>query len=189
MNRRIGAIVLLSVASIALLVALVTRGWFRDSVDVAGLSNSYGVGLWGNGEVTACGDAVEKQHGKRCVSATKTISWDSLSGTKDKAWLLFGRLTMVIGLMTLLVLAGSIALLAKRHELTKYAWLAGVAGVGATMLTAILYLALQPDSAGTLGYSVFLFFPAAVGAGFGALISRDALSVRENKPLPGIGIS
>jgi len=189
MNQRIGVIVLLSIATLGLLVSLTTRGWFRDSAEAVGVSTNYGIGLWGNSYQESCGDAVEKQSGSKCQSATGTLEWSNLRGAKKKAWLLFGRLTLLLGVLAALALIGLIALTYKRDERVTKLWLLPVIGVGATMFCAGLYLALQPDKAGSLGYSVFVFFPSAVGALLGSLMVTGALAAPEERPLPGIGVS
>lgn len=187
MSKRNGAIVLLAAASLVLLVSLVTRGWFRERRDVETVSLSFGMGVWGQAYSETCGDAVEKRLGKRCHHDTATLSFDKVSGAKATAWLLFGRLTMIFGIASVLALLGALGLLIKRHPLAKRLWLVPLIGVGITMFDAGMFLALQPDGSTKIGYSVFLFFPAAVAGIFGSLMLRDAVDEQRQARIPGLG--
>lgn len=186
MNRRTGAIVLLGVAAVGLAVALLLPRWFRQRVHLPGAVVTATIGVWGNGSAETCGEAVQRQRGSQCVGHSDTLSWSDMSGARDKAWLLFGRFTMIAGLLSVVLLLGCGGLLLSRHPLVAHAWLAALIGVGTTLVFGGLYLGLQPKAAGPLGASVFLFFPAAVAGIFGALLSKDALSAATERPLPGI---
>jgi|GEM_PF-3363983 len=187
MSQRNGSILLLAAASLVLLVSLFTRGWFHDRQQVSSVTSEYGIGLWGNGYTKTCGDPIEKRFGSHCKQDNSTISFDDVSGANNTAWLLFGRLALIFGIASVLALLGALALVVKRHEQAKRWWFVPVIAVGATMFAAGMFLALQPNTAGKVGYSVFLFFPAAVAGIFGTLMVKDAVDERQQADVPGLG--
>ena len=164
MDKRNGAILLLSAAAVLLVVALMTKGWYRGEQQTLGIKAKVGVNIWGSTE--ACPGS------GRCLSGRLELAKNKGGA---KAGLIFGKTSMIVGVMSALLLLVVSGLLANRNPEANTAAVAALIGVGITTVCALLFLILKPDGAPGIGYSVLLFFPAVGVAIWANLMAMRAL--------------
>lgn len=174
MDKRNGAILILSAAAVLLVVALITKGWYRGEQEVYGIKARVGVNIWGTAE--ACPTSGPSKH---CISRRLKLA-DSKGAAK--AGLIFGKTGMIVGVMSAGLLLLVSAMLAGRNPRTATAALTALIGVGLTTVCALLFLILKPDRVPGIGYSVFLFFPAVAAAVWANIMAMSALDYLKEEP-------
>ncbi len=178
MDNRNGIIIFLCAASVLLMVSLITKGWYRGKKEHMGMKAKVGVGIWGT--VESCVSFGGKS---KCMAVSMKMS--QAKKGKDKAWLMFGKTGMIVGILSSILLLVVSGLLGSRNPATKKAALATLIGVGITAFCGLMFLVLKPKGLPGIGYSVFLFFPAIGGAIFSSLQAMKALDYLDAQPPAG----
>ena len=165
MQKSITPAIVLAVAAVLLLLGVFTKAWFRESVERGPASVSAGMGMWGTMKIEVCAEG-------DCQSQSQTMTMKDAPTGKVKAWLVFGRIGFIAGILTALLLAGVAFFYVTDNENLPLAAFAGIIAVAASFACAMLFLILKPPGMPGVSYSAFLFIAGAIGGVSGANMAK-----------------
>ena len=159
------ATIVMGVSALFLLLSLLTHSWFSESKGKGDMEMTMGVGIWGSAKVEMC------MSGK-CESKTESMSFSDAKKGKDKAWLAFGKIGFLAGLLSVLALGAAAAMSWMGNPKLAQACLGSLGGCALTGLCILMFLFLKPDGLPGIGLSFFLGVLGVAGGITGAMMGK-----------------
>ena len=157
MEKNKVATIVMGVSALLLLLGVFTKGWFSKSESKGGMEASMGVGLWGTMKAEMCMKG-------ECKTESDTMKFSDAKKGKDKAWLAFGKIGFIVGLLAVVALGAAAAMSWMGNPNLAKACLGSMAACGLMALCVLMFLVLKPKEFGDMDLGIgFSFFMGVLG--------------------------
>lgn len=153
MDKRI-KIGTLVAAAILLVAGVVTHGWYTASQSRGKRSESIGLGLWGTVAIERC---------RAGVCRTRTVDISSKAKGSTSTGLIAGKIGFIAGLVGAAALILLAVFVATRNPNEAMLTKGATSLMSLSLTCGVLFLTMVEAKSSGIGYSVFLFFPGAIG--------------------------